>query len=191
MRRLLLILLLICSCAAQADAQTESPARSYFTDVELVDQKGETLRLYTDLLQGKVVVINVFFASCHGVCPAMAGTLKTIQDAMGERMGKQVHIISITVDPSADTPVRLKEFADKFQAGPGWRFVTGKKENVELALKKLGQYVEVKENHSNILLIGNEPTGLWKKAFGLAKAPDLLKIVESVVNDKQPAQTKQ
>jgi hypothetical protein len=34
------------------------------------------------------------------------------------------------------------------------------------------------------LIIGNEPTGLWKKAFGMANVAELVKIVESVVNDK-------
>ena len=83
-----------------------------------------------------------------------------------------------------DTPQRLKEFAQKNGSKPGWFFLAGDKANVESALKKLGQYVDDKQNHLNIFIIGNERTGLWKKAFGLANPEELIKVVESVVNDK-------
>lgn len=96
-------------------------------------------------------------------------------------------MISTSVDPTLDTPARLKEFARKTGTKPGWFLLTGEKANVDMALRKLGQYVDQKESHLNIFIIGNERTGLWKKAFGLAKSEELLEVVESVLNDKQPA----
>jgi protein SCO1/2 len=69
-------------------------------------------------------------------------------------------------------------------AGQGWYFLTGNKESVEFALKKIGHFVDNKESHLNIFIIGNERTGLWKKAFGLAKSEELMKVVESVLADK-------
>ena len=54
--------------------------------------------------------------------------------------------------------------------------------------KKLGQFVDSKESHLNIFIIGNERTGLWKKAFGLAKSEDLVKVVDNVINDQVPTQ---
>ena len=63
-------------------------------------------------------------------------------------------------------------------------FLTGKKENIDWALYKLGQYAETKDEHTSIFIIGNEPKGLWKKAMGLAKAEELIKIVEDVINDR-------
>ena len=101
-------------------------------------------------------------------------------------MGKDVHIISISVDPTVDTPASLKAYARKLNAGPGWYFLTGDKESVDFALKKIGQFVDNKESHLNIFIIGNERTGLWKKAFGLAKSEELIKIVDSVLNDQLP-----
>jgi protein SCO1/2 len=169
---------------AQSPANQDSPAEHYFTDVMLVNQSGERLRFYTDLLKGRAVVINVFFSSCHGSCPVMMGTFQKIQDWLGDRLGKDVYLISMSVDPQIDTPEKLKEFAAQMKARRGWHFVTGEKKNMELALRKLGQYVEVRENHSNIFIIGNEVTGLWKKAFGLAKIEEIIKVVESVINDK-------
>jgi protein SCO1/2 len=58
---------------------------------------------------------------------------------------------------------------------------------VDWALYKLGQYVENRDDHKTVLIIGNETTGLWKKAFGMAKAEDLIQLVEGVANDKGAA----
>ena len=165
-------------------AARQQAAQKYFTDVELINQNGEQMRLYSDLLKDKVVVINFFFATCQGVCLPMNRNLEKVQEALGERLGKDLYIISITVDPTVDTPASLKEYAKKMNAKPGWHFITGTKENVEFALRKLGQYVDNKENHTNLIIIGNERTGLWKKAFGLAKSDELNKVVESVLNDQ-------
>ena len=167
-----------------AQASRQEAAQKYFTDVVLVNQDGREMRLYSDLLKDRVVVINFFFATCQGTCLPMNRNIQKVQDALGERLGRDAYIISVSVDPAADTPARLKEYAGKVGARPGWYFITGQKENVALALKKLGQYVENREDHTNIVIIGNERTGLWKKAFGLAKSDELNKVVESVLNDQ-------
>lgn len=172
---------------AQAQQTEQSAAQKYFSDVELVNQDGEKMRLYSDLLQGKTVIINSFFATCQGSCLPMMRNLEKVQEALGNRLGKDARIISISVDPTVDTPPALKAYAKKLQAKPGWYFMTGDKESVEFALKKLGQFVEAKESHLNIFIIGNEKTGLWKKAFGLAKSEELVKVVDSVINDQPPA----
>ena len=172
--------------AEQSSSSTveQSAAQKYFTDVVLTNQYGERMRLYSDLLKGKVVIINSFFATCPGSCLPMARNLQKIQVALGDRVGKDVFIISISVDPTVDTPASLKEYAKKVAAGPGWYFVTGDKTSIDFALRKLGQYVDDKQDHTNIFIIGNERTGLWKKAFGLAKSEELVKVVESVLNDQ-------
>lgn len=167
-----------------ASVAEQGPAHKYFTDVELINQDGKTMRLYSDLMKGKIVIINSFFIDDEGTSLPINGNLKKVQEALGKRLGKDVYILSITVDPTMDTPARLKEYAQKLGAGPGWHFLSGDKQKVEFALKKLGHYVENKREHSNVVIIGNEPTGLWKKAFGLAKSDELVKVVESVVNDK-------
>jgi protein SCO1 len=161
-----------------------TPAAKYFSDVELLDQDGKKLRFYSDVLKGKTVVINALFTTCTNVCPPISRNLERIQEALGERLGKDVFLVSLTVDPVTDTPAKLKEYAQKFHARSGWFFLTGKKENIDWALYKLGQYVQDKNEHKTILIIGNEATGLWKKAFGLASADALIKIIEEVMNDK-------
>lgn len=190
-RFILSVVLLLASGLVTAPAQeppsTQSGAQKYFSDIQLLNQDGEKMRFYTDLLQGKTVIINSFFATCQGSCLPMMRNMQKVQEALGDRLGKDVRIISLSVDPTVDTPAALKAYAKKLQAKPGWYFMTGDKASVEFALKKLGQFVEAKESHTNLFIIGNDRTGLWKKAFGLAKSEDLVKVVESVINDHPPA----
>ena len=150
--------------AQKSASASQNPALLYFTDVALVDQDGKTQRLYSDLLHGKIVIINSFFAECKDSCPVMAGNLAKLQDLVGERLGKDVYFLSFSVDPAKDTPEVLKAYAAKMKAKPGWFFLTGSKENVDFALNKLGMHTDERQNHVSLFIIGNEPTGLWKKA---------------------------
>jgi protein SCO1/2 len=168
-------------------AQEQSAAAKYFSDVELLDQDGRKVRFYSDVLKGKTVVVNAFFTTCTSVCPPMNRNMEKIQAALGDRLGKEVFLVSISVDPATDTPPRLKEYSQKFHAKPGWLFLTGKKENVDWALYKVGQYVESKDDHTTVIIVGNETTGLWKKMLGIGKIAELVEIVESVANDKGEA----
>ena len=206
MKRVLLASVFCLSLAAAAAAQEAKPpappdphaghgahtekaheptvAEKYFSDVELIDQDGRKVRFYTDVLKGRTVVVNAFFTTCTSVCPPMNRSMEKIQEALGERVGKDVFLVSLTVDPATDTPARLKEYAAKFHARKGWTFLTGKKENLDWALYKLGQYVENKDDHKTVIIIGNEATGLWKKAFGMARVEELILLVKQVADDK-------
>ena len=166
-----------------------SAVAKYFGDVELIDQDGRKVRFYTDVLKGKTVVVNALFTTCTNVCPPISRNFERIQEALGERLGRDVFLVSITVDPENDTPEKLKAYAEKFHARAGWSFLTGKKENIDQALYKLGHYVQDKNSHKTIVIIGNESTGLWKKAFGLARAEDLIALVNEVMNDRPQKDT--
>lgn len=159
-------------------------AKKYFTDTVLVNQDGKPMRFYTDLLAGKTVVINVFFTSCKGVCPILSQKVAAIQERLGERLGKDLHLISISVDPETDTPERLKEYSRRFKAADGWYFLGGPKENVDFVLHKLGSRAEMKEAHTNILIVGQESTGYWKKVLGLAPPAEIVEVVEDVLDNK-------
>lgn len=183
MKRAIMALLAVSLTASSLGASETSPARKYFSDVELINQDGKRMRFYADVLRGKTVVVESFFSTCSGTCPLMNATFGRIQKALGDRVGKDVVLVSITVDSENDTPAKLKEYAGRMGAGPGWLFLTGSKTNVEQALGKLGLAVPTREQHKNIFLVGNEPKGLWKKVFGLAKADEIIRIVEGVAND--------
>ena len=172
------------SDSAHAAQPDPAAAREYFTDTVLIDQDGRELRLYSDLMQDKTVIISAVFTECEGVCPVTMGNLVKIQKWLGPRLGQDVHLLSLTVDRETDTPERLKEYADKFKVRPGWHFLTGTPENLDFVLRRLGLWVENKEGHSSVFLVGNVPTGLWKKAHGMASADKLIQIVDSVLEDR-------
>lgn len=159
------------------------PAQRYFTDVRLTNQDGKQLRLYSDLLQGKVFVINSFFSSCTGVCKVTMPLMHSLQERFADRAGKKLHFISISVDPETDTPAALRKYATALGAKPGWDLLTGDKQSVELALRKLGYATEAKEGHTNIFLVGNESTGLWKKVLGIGSPEEVAAAVEGVLDD--------
>ncbi|MGA9773520.1 MAG: SCO family protein [Blastocatellia bacterium] len=166
--------------------KTRTPAESaaaYFPNTVMLTQDNKPVRFFDDLLKGKTVIINFMFTTCTGICPPMTANLAKVQDYLGERVGRDVNMISISVDPTVDTPEALRKYADSFKAKTGWYFLTGKKEDVDLVLRKVGGFVKEKDDHSTLLMIGNIETGEWVKAFAMAKpaeiADQVIKIVES------------
>ena len=171
---------LVSSAAAENAPAAPHP---YFSDTLLLDQDGREVRFYSDLIRGKIVVMDFIFTRCVGPCPILSGTFAKLQARLGDRLGKDVFLLSFSVDPDYDTPERLKEYAGRFRARPGWSFLTGSRANVEEVLRKLGQWVEIPDQHQTVFILGNEHTGLWKKAFGLAKPEDLFPVIDSVIDD--------
>jgi len=139
----------------------------YFPNVPLVTQDGETVHFFDDLLKDKVVAINFVYTNCPDACPMATASMAKTQKVLGDRMGKDVFMYSITVDPERDTPAVLKEYSEQFQAGPGWLFLTGKPDDLILLRKKLGLYMqEIQDgsfDHNTSIIIGNQTTGQWMK----------------------------
>ena len=140
-------------------------AASYFTELELLTQDGRKVRFHSDVLKGRTVLINVVYATCQDACPLITQKLNEVRQHLPpELFGQQVFFVSLTSDPAHDTPQALKAFARKQGADvEGWTFLTGRKENVEHILKKLGQYSETVEGHSTLLIAGNVPAKRWSK----------------------------
>ena len=153
-------------------------------DVEVLDQEGHALHFYSDLIKGKTVVINFIFTNCTTICPPLAATFARVQKEMGEKVGKDVHFISISVDPLTDTPERLKTWGAKFKAGAGWTFVTGSKPEIDTLLNALGASVSRREDHSPTVIVGNDLKGIWTRTYGLARISQMIGLIESVIEGK-------
>ena len=139
---------------------------NYFPNVSLTTQDGKTVHLYDDLLKGKTVVVNLIYTHCQDSCPLETARLAQVQHMLGDRMGKDIFFYSISIDPENDTPEVLKSYAEKFHAGPGWLFLTGKKADIDLVGRKLGLYSDPalnRDGHTTDLMIGNEPSGQWTR----------------------------
>jgi cytochrome oxidase Cu insertion factor (SCO1/SenC/PrrC family) len=160
-----------------ADAIKDFAKPGAIPDTPIYDQDGQKLHFYSDLVKGKTVAINFIFTTCTTICPPLAATFRRIQVELGGRVGNDVRLISISVDPVTDVPKRLKAFGAKFKAGPGWTFVTGSKPDIDLLLKALGASVSDKNDHTPMVLVGNEPAGYWTRTYGLAPATVLVKVI--------------
>ncbi len=153
-------------------------------DVELLDQDGRKIHFYTDLVKGKTVVINFIFTTCTTICPPLGATFARVQKDLGERVGRDVHFISISVDPATDTPERLKVWGAKFKAGAGWTFVTGDKPSIDNLLNALAASTARREDHSPTVLIGNDARSTWTRTYGLAKPSQLVQIINDAIEGK-------
>ena len=171
--------------AAEARAAAEiDRAREYFSNVELINQDGETVRFFDDVLKDQVVVINFIFTNCDGACPLMTHKLSLVRDSMEGQIGNGLRFVSLSIDPERDTPAAMKEFAKTHHADhDGWVFLTGKPENLNLIVKRLGQYTEDVEAHSTMMLAGNVNAAHWIKIQPYDQPPIITEKLKSLLLD--------
>jgi cytochrome oxidase Cu insertion factor (SCO1/SenC/PrrC family) len=103
---------------------------------------------------------------------------------MGDKVGRDVHFISISVDPLTDTPERLKAWGAKFNAGNGWTFVTGTKQEMDKLLNSLGAAVGRREDHTPSVIVGNDAKGIWTRTYGLARTTQMVTLIQDVIDGK-------
>jgi protein SCO1/2 len=168
--------------AAQAESQ-EAVAHEYFSDLPLLTHDGREVRFYTDLLKDHVVLIQSFYTHSQWTTPQQNQVLMRLQEMLGERLGRDVFMISITVDPGRDTVEALRDYAAKLEPRPGWVFLTGKKENVDWVNHRLGQYVEDLEEHKGVYMLGNVRTTLWMKVPMHGQPLDLYRAIQTLLDD--------
>ena len=144
----------------------EGEQRRYFTDTRLLDQDGREVRIYTDALRGKIVLISFIYTSCTDICPILMSHLSDVQNSLGDRFGKDVFFVSISVDPEDDTPEELKKYAGRFEAKPGWTFLTGPKKDVDAVIRRFGEFQEDFEDHSMTFVLGDVKNARWSKMRG-------------------------
>ena len=177
--------------SAPAGAQNSRWGAGYFPNVELTTQDGKVVHFYDDLIKGKIVALDLIYTTCQYACPLETARLAQVQRLLGDRMGKDVFFYSITIDPDHDTPAVLKEYAEKFNAGPGWLFLTGKAADIELISRKTGLYSEPDPNnpdgHTPSLLVGNETTGQWMRNSATDNPKFLARTIGDWLNSWQTA----
>ena len=163
--------------------ETSSFSSSRIPDIVVYDQNGERLNFYRDLIKGKTVAINFIFTTCTTICPPLTATFRRVQQDLATS-APEAKLISISVDPATDTPQRLYDFAAKFKAGPGWAFVTGDSADIASLLRALGAAVANKNDHTPMILIGNDAAGYWTRAYGLASPTSLVKTIAEAASHK-------
>ena len=179
----IMMLALMVAPASNAEDEVER-ARGYFSNLELINQDGETVRFFDDVLKDKVVVISFIFTNCEGACPLITHKLTQVRDRIEGLIGDPVQFVSLSIDPARDTPAAMKEFAETHQADhAGWTFLTGDAENLDNIIKRLGQYTTDIEAHSTMLLAGNVNEAHWIKIQPHEQPPQIAEKIRLLAED--------
>ena len=178
-------ILLLTSSLVLAESEEER-AREYFSNLELINQDGETVRFFDDVLKDKVVVINFIFTNCKGACPLITHKLTLVRDGMEGYIGEPIQFVSLSLDPARDTPAAMKEFAKTHNADhDGWVFLTGKSENLDSIIKRLGQFTDDIEAHSTMMMAGNVNAAHWIKIQPQELPPQIVAKLKLLIEDNE------
>ena len=169
---------LLAAGTARAEFTPSSPRariqKRYLPNVPLRTQDNQPVRFYDDLMKDKIVTINFFYAKCEEICPVVTANLARVQKLLGDRVGREIFMHSITLRPEQDTPEALKKFSAMHKAQPGWTFLTGERADIELLRRSLGftnpdpRLDQEITQHIGNVRYGNEPLMLWAACPGLA-----------------------
>ncbi len=175
--------------AAPVSARDKIRARN-FPNVVLHTQDGKPVRFYDDLVKDKVVTINFFYAQCDELCPLVMANLAKVQKAFGDRVGRDIFMLSISLKPEHDTPPVLKDYAEMYRVQPGWTLLTGNPEDTLKLRRGLGfTYPDPKVDsdvtqHIGNVRYGNEPLMLWSACPGMARAEWIAESVSWMVRSE-------
>ena len=164
-----------------AEAAAPASAKVVLSDAPLLDQGGRRVRLAQDVIGERIAVVNFIYTSCTTVCPVSSATFQQLQQRLAAAsLGKEVVLVSITVDPQRDTPQRLREYGARYHAAEGWTWLTGAKPDVDGALKGFGAYTPNFEDHPATVLVGDVRAGKWTRFFGFPSVDDLVARIEAM-----------
>jgi protein SCO1/2 len=147
-------------------------------DTPLTDRHGRERRLKTDVLGDRVSVVNFVYTTCTTICPVTSATFAQLQAQLGARLGRQVQLVSITLDPQRDTPARLDAYATTHDAGEHWTWLTGRKDAVDAVLKAFGAYTPSPEDHPAMVMVGDAQSGRWTRLYGFPSVAEIIAEVE-------------
>ena len=169
--------------SGSSKAQSRPSGPSYIPNSTVMTHRGNPVKFYDDLVQGKIVIISFIYTNDTDISPLTTARFTMLEDKLDGMVGREVFLLTMTVDPEHDTPERLKEYAERFGAGPGWLFVTGKPEDIRAINTALGERSPILSEHRDEIVIGNDKTGEWLRTsvFG-----DLDVLVATVHSLREP-----
>lgn len=162
------------------------PRAEYFTNAEFMDHEGRPRKFYQDIIRDKVVVINMMYTACTGICPANTASLLKVQEALGNRIGRDIHLISLSLLPELDSPASLRTYMKRYGIGPGWTFLTGKRSHMNVVRRKLGFYDSDPAadadifRHTAMLSIGNDRIERWCMVPALSATHQIVRSIQEI-----------
>lgn len=156
--------------AAEYKRSIESVA---IPDVVLVDSRGEKVRLKSLLETDQPVIVDFIYATCTTICPVLSAGFANVQRKFAPETEK-VRLVSITIDPENDTPRAMKEYLERYQAQPGWHFLTGSRKDIDQVMNAFNAYFRSKMDHQPLSFIRSQEDGKWIRLYGLMSSSDLM-----------------
>ena len=147
-------------------------------DRTLLTQDGVEVRFVSDVIDDHIVVMDFVYTTCTTVCPVLTALFSQVQTRLGETLGDEVVLVSLTVDATRDTPERLKAYSTKHRAAEGWTWLTGPKPTMDDVLTGLGAFSVSFEDHPSMVIVGDARTGEWKRLFGFPNPDRIMKLVD-------------
>jgi protein SCO1/2 len=177
--------------ATASDRARRRIQRMHFPNVPLYTHEGKRVTFYDDLVKGKIVTMNFFFARCDEICPMVMANLSRVQERVAADLNKRLFMYSLTLKPEEDTFDAIREFREMHHARPGWTFLTGKPKDLEKVRKGIGfSYPNPvvdkdKTQHIGNVRYGNEPLMLWAACPGMAHADFIAESVSWMIHPEQ------
>ena len=158
---------------AAAAATARQVAQYRLPATQLVRADGAKTSFPAALDDGRPVALNFIYTSCTAICPILSQTFSEFQRRLGAER-QRVHMVSISIDPEEDTPGRLREYAERFDAGPQWEFYTGSTA-ASVALQKAFQaWFGDKMHHRPVTFLRAAPGQPWVRIDGFATPDELM-----------------
>lgn len=128
-------------------------------------------------------MVTTFFTECAAICPVTGEKYAQLAKLLGKRLGRDVVLVSVSVDPENDTPANMLEWSRQFHVSHGWILLSGDKAELDRLLKSLGLYVEAVQRHQSGVLIGSKATG-WVRASALESPEKWNKAIKDLAPAK-------
>jgi protein SCO1/2 len=146
----------------------------------LLDQHGQEVKFVSDVIGDRIVVMDFVYTTCTTVCPVLSAVFGQLQNKLGDRLGDDVVLVSVSVDPIRDTPQRLEAYSRIHKAQPGWIWLTGNKRTMDEVLDGLGAYSPNFEDHAAMVLIGDGKDGQWSRFYGFPNPDRIMARVNAL-----------
>ncbi len=142
-------------------------------DARVITADGDVTTLTEVLATDKTIMMNFIFTSCSSICPIMSGIFSQVSAKL-ENSKEDLLMVSVSIDPEHDSPKKLRQYAEKFNAGSNWIFLTGDLTDIEFVQKSFKAYRGNKMNHEPVTFIRKNNSSDWIRMEGFASASDLV-----------------
>ncbi len=141
-------------------------------DVTLINQNGKNVSLVEYLDTEKPVILEFIFATCTTICPILSIGFTNLQKQLGPEAAN-VRLVSISIDPEYDTPEVMKTYLQRYEAQPGWDFLTGSISDINKSMRAFDAYVSDKMGHRPLIFLRSPKEKTWVRIDGLMSGKEL------------------